>query len=201
MPMVVQYAVFCPLKCKGWRRIGAFSTIEEAQAKMIHHLTTSDKHMMSAEDAQNTAAGSAEFIALEEVDDAWDSGVWHAEPYAPPRSKTHATGKGDGKGLSAAALQQVAQVVTNAIANSSGAVGTPSSVNALGMPTTPPSATPEAVYPARRLGGYAMAIHSITKAEAAARSASRMAAAASRAFDEEARVLDDSLRYLKDRHE
>ena len=216
--MQTRWVCFCPFGdvCgKQSSRLGSFLTVELAQAKIRTHLSMSPKHYMNASAADEAAMAAdlkpeewpvqgidAADEAVEETPDwkkagkggGWGQG-WQGGGAAPGWRKggsgggwqgggEHAGGRYEpyGKGggqLSKIALSQVADVVKNAMAQ-------------------PPQGGGSSCSTMVTSGGNQNILRSITKCEAAARTAARMARAAANAFEDEAVEFREALGRLQD---
>jgi hypothetical protein len=64
----------CPLRCKGTKSLGKYLTHDDALARVMHHLKTSDKHWLDDDSASQIIAEKADCI-WEDTIDIYDEGV------------------------------------------------------------------------------------------------------------------------------
>lgn len=223
--MQTRWVCFCPFGdvCgKQSSRLGSFLTVELAQAKIRTHLTMSPKHYMKASEADEAAMAAdlkaedwpvqgidAADEAVEETPD-WKKAGKNEKPDWQKAGKGGGWGQGWRKGssgggggggdwqgggqnaggryepygkgggqLSKIALEQVADVVKNAMLQ-------------------PPQGGGSSCSTMVSSGGNQNILRSISKCEAAARTAARMARAAANAFEDEAVEFREALGRLQD---
>lgn len=184
MPM--QFVAFCPLgdKCgKHGKRLGAFETKDEAINKVVHHLTHSANHDFIEHAEAFDLATNLEYPEEE----AWE------EP--PEQQDKNTTKKGGGKGIKKGGKQEKGgqgwswgSEQWDAAASSGWRSG----------PYPASTAMVAATKPGHNMHALGESIAALTRAEASARTASRVARAAALAFEEEAAIMSTVLKKLQD---
>lgn len=172
--MVKLFVCFCTraYECsKGGKRLGAWADEAESRAKIVQHLMASTYHNLSQEEA-DADASSAELVEEEWPEEPQGKGDW-----GEAGNEKGWGGKGD-KGGSQKGGKQWRHEPYGQPSSSRAMVAKPSRVQ----------------LPMDKMNAI---ITSISRAEAAARTAGRMASSAAHAFNEEAHVLRDALDMLR----
>lgn len=182
--MPLCYVAYCPIaeECNhGGRRLGASMDEEEARAKVRNHLQNSSYHY-----GKHTEDDIEQLVALAELDQ---------EEYveeAPLPQKGKGGKADDGKGGKGGKGGKEGKRSEPYHGGGGGGKG-----NALNQLTRQVAELSEAMVAPARFGGIDRCIMAISRAEAAARTSSRMARAAAAAFDEEASHLRSALAELR----
>ena len=180
--MPISYVAFCPIgeKCgRHGKRLGSFQSRDEAMAKTVHHLLNSANHEKMDTDEAEALAGNSEYPEEE----------WEEEPQKGKDGKGKGSKSiGKGKGWQSANSWEASSAWDSGSWRSGPySTGHASSSQQLAVAVSPGSSS-----------DFAELVQALARAEASARTASKVARAAALAFDDEATIMASMLKKIKD---